>query len=233
MNYYFLLEDSQSFFKILPYWLQYVGFKCKRVADIKEVTQQCYVMQSGFGVTQLITKVLYQTIDTLLDNPNVINQLIIIVDAEEEKINERKNQIIKKIKSYEEEKKVKFDFEYHIFVCNHCFESWLLGNKKIFPDNTEKPDESSYFYKYYSYYDISKNDPEKMTVPENLQETTASYHFHYLHEALRYKKIRYKKKNPMNVATGEYFSELIYRIESTSHLQSFKEFYQYIKNQSS
>lgn len=36
-------------------------------------------------------------------------------------------------------------------------------------------------------------DPEKMTVPEWARETTEKYHFHYLHELLRYKKLDTQK----------------------------------------
>lgn len=69
MNYCFLLEDEKSSIKVLPKWLEHMGFCCTRVADITEVTDNSYVMQSGQGVTQLITKVLYQTIDTILSSP--------------------------------------------------------------------------------------------------------------------------------------------------------------------
>ena len=40
MNYYFLLEDEKSFLKVLPAWLEYMGFGCERVADIQEVKNQ-------------------------------------------------------------------------------------------------------------------------------------------------------------------------------------------------
>lgn len=53
MNFYFLLEDEKSFLKVLPLWLEYMNFDCKRVADIQEVQENNYVLQSGQGVTQL------------------------------------------------------------------------------------------------------------------------------------------------------------------------------------
>ena len=61
MNYYFLLEDEKSFIKVLPEWLKYMGIQNTRVQDITYVRENNYVMQSGQGVTQLITKVLFQT----------------------------------------------------------------------------------------------------------------------------------------------------------------------------
>lgn len=67
-----------------------MGFGCERVADIQEVKENTYVLQSGQGVTQLITKVLFDTIDTILMNPGKIDKLVIILDAEELEIEQRK-----------------------------------------------------------------------------------------------------------------------------------------------
>ncbi len=58
MNFYFLLEDEKSFLKVLPQWLEYMDFGYSRVADIQEVKENNYILQSGHGVTQLVTKVL-------------------------------------------------------------------------------------------------------------------------------------------------------------------------------
>ena len=73
MNYYFLLEDEKSFLKVLPLWLEYMNFGIKRVPDIQEVQENNYVLQSGQGVTQLVTKALFDTIDTILLNPGKID----------------------------------------------------------------------------------------------------------------------------------------------------------------
>ena len=73
-------------------------------------------------------------------------------------------------------------------------------------------------------------DPEKMTVPEWARETTSKYHFHYLHELLRYKKIRYSKNRPYNIATNEYFMGIVERITTTNHLETFKDFYDFVCN---
>ena len=88
MNYYFLLEDEKSLIKVLPTWLQHLNFNCKRVADISEITENTYVMQSGQGVTQLITKALFSTIDTIIMTNN-IDKLVIIIDTEDITIEER------------------------------------------------------------------------------------------------------------------------------------------------
>ena len=67
-----------------------------------------------------------------------------------------------------------------------------------------------------------------MTVPEWARETTAKYHFHYLHELLRYNKIRYSKNKPDYIASNEYFNGIVERIDTTNHLKTFRDFYDYL-----
>ena len=151
-------------------------------------------MQSGQGVTQLITRVLFQTIDTIAENAGKIDELIIILDSEQYDEEYRKRQVTEKIEEYMEEKNLKMNFKYKIFVCNHCFETWLLGNRGLFPDN--EPDMKHDFWRYYKNYNVRDKDPEDLLPPQNVNETIAAYHFHYLHEMCRYNRIRYSKKKP-------------------------------------
>lgn len=224
MNFYFLLEDEKSFLKILPKWLEYMDFGYTRVADIQEIQDNNYILQSGQGVTQLITKVLFDTIDTILSNPGKIDKLVVIIDAEELEVEERKQTVNLQIKNHY--KNVVFDFDIVILVCNHCFETWLLGCKGLYPETVVTSE--SFFYQYYKHYNIENLDPENMIVPNGIQETTAKFHFHYLHELLRYKKIRYSKNKPERVATEAYFNGIVSRIRTTKHLKTFKKFWSFI-----
>lgn len=226
MNFYFLLEDEKSFLKVLPIWFKYIGFDFKRVADIQEVQENNYILQSGQGVTQLVTKVLFDTIDTILANPSRIDKLVIILDAEELEFEERKEKVYEQVRDYYEVEK--FDFEIVVLVCNHCFEIWLLGCCGLYPN--EQVNEKSDFFQYYKHYNIEKCDPEKMMPPENSNDSIAKYHFHYLHELLRYMKIRYSKSRPQNIATERYFKGIVERIDKTEHLKSFKYFYEFVSD---
>ena len=220
MNFYFLLEDEKSFLKVLPKWLEYIDFGYKRVADIQEIQENNYILQSGQGVTQLVTKALFDTIDTIILNPGKIDKLVVILDAEEMEVDKRKQEVIDKINNHYNNRKMEFDII--ILVCNRCFETWLLGCKGLYPKETVERD--SFFYPYYNHYNIEECNPEAMLAPEMVDETTAKYHFHYLHELLRYKKIRYSKSNPKNIATSEYFNGIVERINSTKDLQTFYDF---------
>ncbi|MDO5399023.1 MAG: hypothetical protein Q4G33_13965 [bacterium] len=227
MNYYFLLEDSESFIKVLPYWLKHMGFNCTRVMNIAEIKQNNYVLQSGHGVTQLITRALFDTIDTIINYPNTIDYLIIILDTENLEPCVRKAQVMHKIKEKYSTKE--FDFKIEILVCNHCFETWLLGAKDIYPHESVNPD--SFFYPYYKHYNVSVQDPENMLVPNNINETIAKYHFHYLHELFRYKRIQYRKNKPNYVQTKEYFDLIVERVHNTMQIESFQIFFDFFKRQ--
>lgn len=227
MNYYFLLEDEKSLLKVLPFWFQYMGFKSQRVSDIQEVKENHYILQSGQGVTQLITKILFDTIDTIILNPKKIDKLVIVLDAEDLSVEERKRQVNEKIDEHYQREQLAFDIE--IFVCNHCFETWLLGCCGLYP--LQVVDEKSDFYQYYRHYNIEDRDPEYMEVPQDSNDTIAKYHFHYLHELLRYKKIRYSKSKPQNVATESYFNGMVKRIQNTEHLATFDTFYRFVMEQ--
>lgn len=224
MNFYFLLEDEKSFLKVLPQWLAYIDFGCQRVADIQEVKENNYILQSGQGVDQLVHKVLFQTIDTILSNPGKIDKLVVILDAEELDAEDRRKIVYEEISSHYEITQI--DFDIVVLVCNHCFETWLLGCRGLYPE--KEVDETSDFYPYYNYYNIEECDPEEMMPPEGNHSTIAKYHFHYLHELLRYKKIRYSKNKPQKVATEEYFKGIVERIDMTEHLRSFKKFYDFV-----
>lgn len=224
MNYYFLLEDEKSFMKVLPRWFEYIDFKCTRVADITEVRGNNYILQSGKGVTRLITHALFDTIQTIRSHPGKIHKLVVLIDTENENEEYRRQQIFTEIhKNFNVEE---FDFEILVFVCNHCFESWLLGAEGLYPER--EVGVNSDFYPYYRHYNIGEYDPEEMSVPENCNETIAMYHFHYLCELFRYRRIRYSKSRPRPAETRDYFDALMSRVEHTEHIVSFAKFINFI-----
>lgn len=226
MNYYFLLEDEKSLLKVLPFWLKYMGFGCIRVPDISQVKNNNYILQSGQGVTQLITKVLFDTIDTIQRSSNRIDKLVIILDSESVSVEQRKQEVTDKIK--EKYDLVMLSFEIVIIVCNHCFETWLLGKPGLYPDSVGS---DSHFYQYYNNYNIESCDPENMLPPSNSTDTIAQYHFHYFHDLMLYRKMRYTKKKPEIVAKEDYFNGLCQRTKTTGHIPSFKQLLDFIKNE--
>lgn len=235
MNYYFLVEDSKTFYYLLPTWLDYVGFGCKLVEDHNFVKHNNYILESGHGITQLETKALYNAINTILDNPCVFDKLIIIVDAEDIGYNTRKQRIYDEIQNEYILKGISIPCSIHVFVCNRCIETWLLGCNGIYPSNKEgmKP----YFVQYYDFYNIETNDPEKMGKPSNVHNSIAAYHYQYLNAltqdiAAKRRKtslIYQKRRGKLGcISYQEYFNSMVNRIQESNDIESFKEFYDFI-----
>lgn len=241
MNYYFLMEDEKSLLKILPHWLNYLGFKSIRVPDISCVSENNYVLQSGQGVVQLITKVLFETIETIQNYPNKIDKLVVILDAENETVSSRKQQVINKIA--EKYRIADLGFNIEIFVCNCCTETWLLGRKELYPQPVEVvPSAKNYRYfckhfeSHYHHYNIEEDDPELMLLPGGINETRARYHFSYFHDLCLYnyltkkESLKYSKSKPQLAMEKRFFDGLMERINTTEHLKSLKEFIEFLKN---
>ena len=240
MNYYFLLEDSKSFIKILPKWLEYLEFKCTRVLNLNHIESNNYILQSGQGIIQIVTKALFATIDTIIQHPNKIDKLVVILDAENETVSTRKQQVIDKITEKYEICKLGFDIE--IFVCNCCIETWLLGRKNMYPLPLEADINSEnytcfnkHFKSHYYHYNIEINDPELMMVPSDISKTKAQYHFNYFHDLCLYNNLakkelkKYRKSDPQIAMDKLFFDSLMERIDSTDHLKSLREFINFLK----
>lgn len=238
MNYYFLLEDEKSFYKILPYWLNYLDFGCNRVQNINDITTgNNYILESGHGVIQLETKIIFETIETIIDHPNLIDKLIIIVDAEEIGVINRKNRIYNAINEKYIQNNRLIPCSIHVFVCNRCIETWLLGCMGLYPSKKELV--SGDFLSYYNFYDIENNDPEKMLKPSSYNKTVATYHFQYLHtltlDIQKQKKLKnfaYRKSSPNCALYKKYFDSIVQRINITEDIDTFKEFYNFIISES-
>lgn len=234
MNYYFLTEDEKSLKIVLPIWLDYMNFGCKieeKYQDLKG--NNSYILESSHGIIALETQTIFNAIDTIKDNTKRVDKLVILLDAEEIGAETRKTRILNKIND-------KYDIntipcEIKIFVCDKCFESWLLGCVGIYDNNKEIF--SEVVHEFYNHFDIERNNPELMDKPDTGWEnkSTAKYHFQYLHTLLnevankrKRKNYRYTKSKPGCVVEKDYFNGLVERINKTNDIARFKEFYNFI-----
>lgn len=233
MNYYFLLEDEKSFFDVLPQWLNYMDFGCTRVQNYHKLTTNSYVIGSGHGVSRLENDVIYSTIDTICTNEKIVDKLVIIIDAEDLSVRERKERIYNSIFNKYPIETNPIPCSIQVFVCNRCFESWLLGCMGLYPSSQEFV--SKDFNSYYNFYDIEHCDPEKMSKPASYDKTVATYHFQYLHTLTldiqkqnKIKRFAYTKTKPNCVLRQDYFESMLRRINETDDINTFKDFYNFI-----
>lgn len=234
MRVYFLLEDSRSFFETLPCWLSILKPTYRRVPEINRVYKgDCYVMKSGCGFPRILgvdphspaQNVLGATI-TDINRYGNIDRLVLVFDADDVPIGKRYRMAIQAIKTYPGGLKCPFS----IFLVNHCFETWLLGNRDMYPKGHIPYD----FQPFDEYYNVSTHDPEKM---HGVQEylTTSLFHAEYLRQMLLTQKVNYSKRNPGAVCNRAYLEALRQRVAALDehhkpegHLNSLKRFFDFL-----
>lgn len=114
--------------------------------------------------------------------------LIVCLDAEETSIEERKATIIDFLKRENLQLK---QGKLIIIVQNPCFETWFLGNRKIFKRNPQ----STVLQRLIQFYNVQTNDPELMS-SRNKEQTKAQFHHDYLKEIFTERNITYTKRIP-------------------------------------
>lgn len=78
MNLYFLLEDSKSFRKVLPKWINFVLPDFSEVTSFNEFknSDRKFMMQSGYGYPQ-IKNVVLDTVFTITANQIPIDYFVV------------------------------------------------------------------------------------------------------------------------------------------------------------
>ena len=227
MNLYFLLEDSRSFYKVLPHWLEFTlpdFVEIFSFDDFNSITESNkFMLQSGFGYPQ-IKKVLKETLETIQINSIPLDYFLVLWDTDARSIEAIQSDINEFEKIFAD---YKINCQHKLFVMDRCFETWLLGNRAAYPKDCE----SGNFYQYAQFYNVSTSDPEKMNAPESITNISM-YHLKYLQEMLHSSSlhVNYSKKSPLAVSTEEYYKELKIRVEITEDLHSLASFFDFLSS---
>lgn len=217
MNIYFLVEGKKTEIKVYPKWLYILVPELTRVQSFDEVVKNNYYMFSGNGFPSLLDNHLKNSILDVNSQKNY-DYLVVCLDADNVEMEERKSEIIRFMSDNDIKLNQRTTLE--IIVQNKCFETWFLGNSKIFKANPK----SDFLKECILYYNVKKSDPELMNKLQWYENSVSDFHTSYLREMLAERKVRYSKNNP-NEVTEEYFlNELIKRNVKTNHIISFKYF---------
>lgn len=217
MNIYFLVEGKRTEMKVYPKWLSILIPKLSRVQWHHQAEYNNYCIFTGDGFPSLLDNHLRNSVEDVNESGN-FDYLVICLDSDDNTVDEKKEQVLEFIQ--DEDIVLNPDTKLIIIVQNKCFETWFLGNKKIFKNNPT----SYYLVDCVRFYNVKNEDPELMEKPENFEQTTAIFHSSYLQEILLERKIQYSKKNPREVIEKYFLEELIKRSSKTKHLQSFQYF---------
>ncbi|WP_414577982.1 hypothetical protein [Anabaena sp. CCY 9402-a] len=219
MNIYFLVEGKSTERKVYPAWLAHLLPELQRVNNYNNVVKNNYYLFSANGYPSIIYDHLPNAIADINANGNY-SYLVVCLDAEEVTVEYREKEISECLIS---QSCTLENTQIVVIVQNRCFETWCLGNKKIY---TKNPSDNP-LLTYARYYDVSVNCPELMGRYSEFS-THAKFHEAYLKELFRAKNISYSKSNPGDVIKSYYLEELLKRVQNeTGHLPSFQTFIQF------
>lgn len=220
MKLYFLLEDQKSFLKVLPYWLKIYLPEYEQVYSVDDFVENSYIAESGFGYPN-IRNVLIRKLEVFAESDIQPDCIVIMYDMDDWTESAKRN-----VRNSFDNVFIAsdLDIDYKILPINRCFESWLLGNRNVYPEVADEK-----FKAYEDFYNVSINDPEKMTSPQKYAGSMAFYHCDYLQCMLKASTgMKYKKSNPAIAFSSSYFNGLTQRAKETSDLQSFRDFLEFL-----
>lgn len=223
MNVYFLVEGRRTEKQVYPKFIEFFfEGKLKPVKFVHEVNNNNYFLLSANGYPRIFNDVLKDSILDINEPENNYQHLFLCIDADENTVAERKQELEQYLTKFEEEESIILDAkcQIHLIVQNRCIETWFLGNKKIYKSNPS----SRQLVEYQQFYNVKKNDPELMPVFSNF-DNHASFHLRYLKDLLLEKNITYTKRKANSVAEKHYIEQLIQRGNEDNHLPSFMYFY--------
>ena len=226
MNLYFLTEDSKSFRKVLPVWLNYVLPNLSEIKSIHDFQRNgnYYMTQDGGGYPCIRNRV-DETIRTFVDNRVPLDCFVVFWDGDarsEAEIQADAEAFHTIFARYDA------SFRHKLIMMKHCFETWLLGNRAVYP---HRGNVLQSFEPFADFYNVSADDPEEMLCPKNYT-SVSRYHFRYLQEMLRAStpKKNYSKGSPGVAAEETYWKELCLRVDETGDLRSFAEFLRFLQD---
>lgn len=224
MNIYFLVEGKKTEPIVYSQWLKHL-----LPDDFKPVSLACdadknnYYLVSGLGMPRLLDIELPKVV-LEINELGCYDYLVLIIDADDATTEE----ITTEIKQFIYDKNIVLNSpcKWLIIAQKYCIETWFLGNRKVYPRNTDNID----FINHALHYNVSQQDPELMQKPNNFTGSTSIYHELYLRKMLATKNIHYSKSSPKEVGEKYYLDELIKRINETPHLSSLKNFFSFCES---
>ena len=215
MNVYFLVEGRRTEYKVYPQWLSVLVPALTRVDHPDLATQNHYYLFNGNGYPSILNHLRNAVAD--INAHGNFQYLVMCIDADEDTVQERRNEVEAFMAAHHITLNEGATFA--LLVQNRCIETWFLGNKRIYRQQTDNP----VLRQYMGFYNVRENDPELMGRP-HAHETHAQFHFSYLREMLAERNMHYTKKNPVGVTERTYLTQLIRRASTSNHLRTFQDF---------
>lgn len=223
MNVYILVEGKQTERKVYPAWLSQLASHMKQVESHMDVEKNSYFLISGEGYPRLLDVSLKDSLCDI-EESGKFDAFWIVLDSDGEDIQARIDDIQHRIDM----------LGINIGACsieiimqNPCIETWGLGNKSVISVNQLHGDFNDCFH----FYDVTTNDPELMTKPNDFIGTIAHYHEYYIKNMYKQVRVTYSKNRPVALLDSATLEQIVRRVDdSPNHLSSFQIFHRLATN---
>lgn len=212
MNVYVVVEGNSTEKKVYTKWIPYINTSLTYVDTLKLVKNNHFSILSGTGYPQYLRK-----IELAIEDINIhggIDRFVVCADSDDQSYQEKYNEINNIFQSHSS------SATKYIVVQHFCFETWALGNTRVFKRNPV----DQLLRQYIRTYNVLNQDPEELPAYSIRSLNRSQFAFHYLKKILAERDIRYSKRNPNHVKDRSYLDELINRFDTTSHISSFGDF---------
>lgn len=213
MNIYVVVEGTSCERKIFKQWIPYINNSLTYVDTLNYIVSGHFSILSGRGYPEYLKK-----IDLAISDVNThggIDRIVVCVDSENQSYKEKYDEIDTIFQNNP------CSATKYIVVQHFCFETWALGNSKVFP----KRNPSDLILRdYISTYSVLTQDPEDLPAYPSEELNRSQFAYRYLKKILSHRRIRYTKRNPNHVKDQAYLNEIESRCNTTTHIKSFAHF---------
>jgi len=224
MNIYLVVEGEKTEMLVYEKWVGYTNDSLRVVKNISDVSDNNVYMIAGKGFPSYLDRIkaAVQDICTKTDahGLQLFNRLVVAVDTEtatvEEKTEEIRGIVVEALNGSH------MTFDLRVIAQHFCIEVWFLGNRDLLRRSERRLSRIDI-----EHYDVSLNDPELLSVPDNYRTLTkAQYAKKYLKNLVKdkYPTLTYRSNNPGPVLDASYYRSVVSRFNDTDHIQSFEAF---------
>lgn len=217
MNIYMLVEGRRTEMAVYPAWIAHLLPFMKQVEHPFEAWEDNLYIVSGFGYPNIL-----HHIENCVKDVNKYRRfdyLVICLDSDDREVRDR---IIEIETILQEEHLWPKKARIQVFVQKKCIETWFLGS-----DLNLRGRMTQRLQYYMDHYNVFYDDPEEMDKPEDYRGSVGDFHCGYLCRLLEANGSYYAKRKPGVVLEGEYVDSLRRRTDSTPHLATLKNFFEF------
>jgi hypothetical protein len=219
---YFLVEGRHTEKKLYKAWLGHCFPHLRESVKPAGLPTDSFFILSGMGYPSYLQRIPGALEDSAR---NGVDHLFICIDAEDCSYEERREEIGALLETAARKLRnqgLLYQGQVHIIVADCCIESWLLGHRKLVPRRPADP----LLAEFKRFYDVSRDDPERMGSPPDHPLGRAAFHYRYLRQLFQHHGKSYTKERPGMATEANYLAALRDRCldpaSSPTHLASFR-----------